>query len=176
VGSAKVGRPAVVNDKPISHKRGISVEKEKKFLAALRTTKMNVTQAAKLAGLKGASGLYRHRAQDLEFAERWAEIEDEILDALEEAQYRDAEVKPEDRRYVLSRRRARRWSEKAALAVAVQSVTSLPMKPIEELTDDELLQIAATGTQLLGQDADTGARPVEATILKVEPDDGVSGP
>jgi len=158
-----------LNDKPISHKRGVSVEKEEKFLAALRTTKMNVTQAAKLAGLKSASGLYRHRAQDLEFAERWAEIEDEILDALEEAQYRDAEVKPEDRRYVLSRRRAKRWSEKAALAVAVQSTAGL-QKPIEELTDDELLQIAAAGTQLLGEDAGDD-RPVEATILKVESED-----
>ena len=152
-------------------RRAISEEKEKKFLEHLKTMEMNVSAAARAAGLKGTGGLYRHRRDNPEFAERWAEIEDEILDGLEEDQYRDAKTRSEDRRYVLSRRRAKRWSEKAAIAVAVGPTDAVPQKPIGELTDDDLMAIAASAGAMLGpaeQNERDGRRAVEGEILEAD--------
>jgi len=150
----------VVPVRPQGLKRSLSPEREEKFLAALRTTKMNVTAACRVAGMKGTGAVYTHRRQDPEFAEKWLAVEEEILDTLEEAQYRAAEEKAEDRRFVLARRRAKRWSEKAALAVAVQSDQATPSQPASEMSDDQLLQIA-----------NTGAKAIEGEFSVAEADD-----
>ena len=80
----------------------VAPEKRAKFLRELTKSNLNVTKAAHAAGLRSTGGLYLDKKANSEFAERWQEIEDELLDELEVHQYRDARKRPEDRRWGLA--------------------------------------------------------------------------
>jgi|TARA_R100001530_G_C4300507_1_gene150305 DnaJ-domain-containing protein 1 len=111
----------------------VSPEKQEAFIVALRKRNLNVTAAAKLARVDKAS-LYKQRKISEEFAQAWADVENELLDDLEERQYEAALEKGEDRRYILSRRRGSRWSEKQAHA----SKVTVEHRHATEMTDQEL--------------------------------------
>ena len=68
----------------------LSPVRQKQFLEALKETKMNVTAAARKSGLTSPVACYMQRKTDPDFAEKWADIETEPLDALEEQEYRAA--------------------------------------------------------------------------------------
>ena len=81
-----------------------------------------------------ASTAYDERRNNPEFAEVWGEVEAEILDGLEEKQFEAAQERGEDRRWTLARRRPERWSEKRAVAIKAE----VDIRPVKEMTDEEL--------------------------------------
>ena len=116
----------------------VAPKKRALFLRELAKSNLNVTKAAHAAGLRSTGGLYLDRKANSAFAERWQQIEDELLDELEAHHYRDALERPEDRRWVLSRRRRGRWGDRQQVAVEgdiehVHSVREIPMAQLEEL-------------------------------------------
>lgn len=127
-------------------------KKQEAFLVALRKCNLNVTKASKMIGLAGPRNLWKQRKYDPEFAQLWDEVEDEVLDNLEEMEFEDAAIRPEDRRFVLQRRRANRWSEKHMMAVQAQVEVNTP---IHELSDAQLQQIAATAVAQLPAPSDS---------------------
>ena len=110
--------------------------KQELFLKALLKRKLNVIAATKQCGIDKSS-LYKQRQISEDFALAWANVEDELLDDLEEDQYKSAKEKGEDRRYILGRRRGRRWSEKQA--IAIKGVVD--HRHASELSDEELGRI-----------------------------------
>ena len=112
------------------------------FLEALKKRRLNVSAACRSIGLGSTSAVYEQRKVDPEFAARWLEVEQEILDALEEKQLEAAEKGNEDRRWVLSRRRPSRWSERSAHLFKAQIEHRVT---VEELSREELLRIVAEG-------------------------------
>ena len=123
--------------KPI--KRYISKDTELRFLNAFART-MNVSLACKQAGLKSTGNLYDQRKVDPELARKWQEIEDQKLDELEEHIWNDAKDHREDRKWVLSRRRPDKWSEKRTVAGKMEIHKTVD---VTLLTTKELQQIAA---------------------------------
>jgi hypothetical protein len=118
----------------------VSQDRREQFLVALKgEQRMNVTAACHAAGLQSVSGVYRERAVNPEFRSAWEEIEQGLLDTLEQHQYADAMERPEDRRWVLQRRRPKRWSEKTTIEVE----GSLDVSNAQTLTDEQLEFIAA---------------------------------
>tara|TARA_R100001244_G_scaffold127170_1_gene97688 strand:- start:669 stop:1070 length:402 start_codon:yes stop_codon:yes gene_type:complete len=111
----------------------VSKDKQDAFIEALRDRKLNVTAAAKLAEVD-KSNIYKQRKYSEEFAKAWAEVEEELIDDLEEDQFRAAKKEGQDRRYILSRRRGQRWSEKQAIA----SKITVEHRRADEMSDAEL--------------------------------------
>ena len=92
----------------------LSPVRQKQFLEALKETKMNVTAAARKSGLTSPVACYMQRKTELDFAEKWADIETELLDALEEQEFEDAKGISGDRRWVLASSTPRALGAKAA--------------------------------------------------------------
>ena len=115
----------------------VAPKKRALFLRELAKSNLNVTKAAHAAGLRSTGGLYLDRKANSAFAERWQQIEDELLDELEAHHYRDALERPEDRRWVLSRRRRGRCDRQQVAVEGgiehVHSVREIPMAQLEEL-------------------------------------------
>ena len=111
----------------------VSKDKQDAFIEALRDRNLNVTAAAKLAEVD-KSNIYKQRKYSEEFAKAWAEVEEELMDDLEEDQFRAAKKEGQDRRYILSRRRGQRWSEKQAIA----SKVTVEHRRADEMSDAEL--------------------------------------
>lgn len=131
-----------MSDKPNlpATKHYVAAEKKERFLQELRDGGMNVTAACKKAGISSTAGIYSERRVDPAFAREWKEIEEALLDHLEELQYKSALERPEDRRWVLARRRPRAWSEKRQTEVSGQVRVGVSVR---EMTDEELLAIIA---------------------------------
>lgn len=115
----------------------LSRQKQNRFLAALAERHLNVSAACRLAKISYPS-VYKQRAMDPQFKREWEEIKDEILDDLEEDQYKDAKKNPEDRRWILARQRKDAWSDKSQVSVTgqvehVHSVGEIPAATLERL-------------------------------------------
>ena len=122
----------------------LSPARQKKFLEALKETKMNVTAAARKSGLTSPVACYMQRKADPDFAEQWADIETELIDALEEQEFRDAKRASADRHWVLARRRPERWAQKRQ--TAIDGVIE-HRHEIRDMTDKELMAIVAKGVE-----------------------------
>ena len=120
----------------------LSQGKCKTFLECLQRVGMNVSKACREAGV-GKSTVYLERQRNPDFAAQWQEVEDSLLDELEEHQFRDARVNPEDRRWVLSRRRKARWSERQQVqaAGAGEGLLAGGQVDVKELSDAQLQAI-----------------------------------
>ena len=129
-----------MSSKQLTQRRNfLTPDNQTAFLLALADRKLNVTAACRAAGLASTSGVYEQRKIDPEFARRWQEIEEELLDSFEEKQMEAAERGNEDRRWVLSRRRAGRWSERNAhLSVKAEVEHRVSVK---ELSREDLMRI-----------------------------------
>ena len=121
----------------------VSKARQEKFLEAFART-LNVSQAAREIGIHyGSSVLYSQKRADEEFRERWDAIEQSRLDELEALQWKAALEFREDRRWVLSRRRPNKWSERHTTVggkVEIEHTVNL-----KELSREELLRIATGG-------------------------------
>ena len=122
----------------------LSPVRQKQFLEALKETKMNVTAAARKSGLTSPVACYMQRKTDPDFAEKWADIETELLDALEEQEFEDAKEISGDRRWVLARRRPERWAQKRQ--TAIDGVIE-HRHEIRDMTDKELMAIVTKGVE-----------------------------
>ena len=122
----------------------LSPVRQKQFLEALKETKMNVTAAARKSGLTSPVACYMQRKTDPDFAEKWADIETELLDALEEQEFEDAKEISGDRRWVLARRRPERGAQKRQ--TAIDGVIE-HRHEIRDMTDKELMAIVDKGVE-----------------------------
>jgi|3_EtaG_2_1085321.scaffolds.fasta_scaffold00658_2 hypothetical protein len=137
------------------HQR-VSQARKEKFLVALAKT-MNVAAAAKLIGMPyGPAALYEQRAADPEFKKRWEEVENLKLDELEALQWKAALEHREDRRWVLSRRRPGKWSEKHTHGGKVEVEHTLNIK---QMSRDDLLKIAQAGAVQADYTIESGEDP-----------------
>lgn len=127
---------------PTKGETGVSKETKERFLEWLPKVGMNITAAARNSGLTSPHALYQQRQHDKTFAQAWANIEGEVLDALESDQFEAAKSRGEDRRWVLARLRRNRWGDQKQ----VQITGEIEHRHVRELTDKELSEIA-------GQDA-----------------------
>ena len=118
----------------------LAADKRAAFLQALRQCALNITQASREAGLSTTSAIYQQRQIDPEFAAQWQAVEDELLDDLEARQWKDARERPEDRRWVLARRRPNRWAEKRAIAMKGEVRHYLS---VQDMTEGELEALLA---------------------------------
>ena len=118
----------------------VAAEKKARFLEALRESGLNVTAACKKAGIASRAGVYTQRAVDLDFAQQWSAIEEELLDTLEELQYKEALVRGEDRRWVLARLRPK-FSERRHTHITGE----VAVRSVRDMSDEELEMILARG-------------------------------
>ena len=123
---------------PAKGETGVSKETKQQFLEWLPRVGMNVTAAARNSGLTSPNALYRQRQHDKAFAQAWADIEGEVLDALEADQFEAAKIRGEDRRWVLARLRRNKWGDQKQ----VQVTGEVEHRHVRELTDKELAEIA----------------------------------
>jgi len=144
-----------MSDKPNlpATKHYVAAEKKERFLQELRDGGMNVTAACKKAGISSTAGIYSERRVDPAFARAWKEIEEALLDHLEELQYKSALERPEDRRWVLARRRPRAWSEKKQTLVNGEVRVGVSVR---DMTDEELLAIIAGARTAVDADFTAG--------------------
>ena len=85
---------------------------------------------------------HSERRIDPKFAQAWQEIEESLLDTLEELQFKSALERPEDRRWVLARKRPETWSERKQTVVSGHLTVGVNVR---DLTDAELEAIIARG-------------------------------
>lgn len=121
-------------------KQYVSVPKKEAFLVALRETGLNVSAACRKAGIASTAGVYTQRKLDPVFAQQWQEIEEELLDHLEELQFKSALERPEDRRWVLARLRPK-FSEHRHTHITGE----VAVRSMRELSDSELEALIARG-------------------------------
>ena len=126
----------------------VAAEKKARFLEALRESGLNVTAACKKAGIASRAGVYTQRAVDLDFAQQWSAIEEELLDTLEELQYKEALVRGEDRRWVLARLRPK-FSERRHTHITGEVTVGLDVR---SMSDAELEALIARGRVLVEPD------------------------
>jgi len=124
-------------DQVVRTRNQLSKQKQNRFLKALAERHLNVTAACKSAQVSYSSA-YKQRALDPVFKQAWEEVKNEILDDLEEDQYKDAKQNPEDRRWILARQRRDEWSDKSQISVTgqiehVHSVGEIPAATLERL-------------------------------------------
>ena len=116
---------------------------QEKFLQALEEKRMNVSAACRKAGI-ATSTAYHQRRMDEGFASEWQAIEDNLLDHLEEREWKEAETDGKSRRWIMTRRRSDRWGDHKTTKVegTVEHVHS-----VKELDDDQLKAIVQRGLQ-----------------------------
>jgi len=134
----------VLNGAPSNRYRKLSKVKADRFLVALEECAMNVS-AACLQAKVSRSKVYAQREVDPDFRSDWQEVEDKLLDELEEKQWKDARVNPEDRRWVLARRRKQRWSASTEHTVSgevshTHTIEALPTAQLEQILASHLGQ------------------------------------
>jgi hypothetical protein len=85
---------------------------------------------------------------DPEFKAQVDAIKDGHLDQLEQAQWEDAKIRPEDRRWVLSRQRPEEWSEKKNIAHTGKIEHT---HRLEQMTDEQLEEIVGYHKPVRGE-------------------------
>jgi hypothetical protein len=121
----------------------LSRPRQEKFLQALEEKRMNVSAACRKAGI-ATSTAYHQRRMDESFAAEWQVIEDNLLDHLEEHEWKEAETDGKSRRWIMTRLRPDRWGDHKTTKVegTVKHVHS-----VKELDDDQLKEIVRRGIQ-----------------------------
>ncbi len=114
----------------------VAPERQDAFLRHLRASRLNVTAACRATGLAGTAGIYLQRKFDLSFRQRWGEVEAEVLDHLEEHQFKAAQNDSTDRRFTLTRRRGERWSRPQVVNLEARAESS-----VRHMSDQELKAI-----------------------------------
>ena len=121
----------------------LSRDRQQKFLQELRRTRLNVSAAAKRSGLSSPGACYMQRKSDPDFAQEWAQVENEMLDELQEKTFEAATRDSVDRHWVLSRRRPDRWTQKRKTPIEDAN----QHHDIRDMTDEELMAIVQRGVE-----------------------------
>ena len=117
--------------------RMLSQKKENLFLEHYKNT-LNKSKACRMAGIKDPSQVARHAQKDLVFGAKVLAIKEGRLDDLEEEQWKDATLRPEDRRWVLERQRPEDWSKKSVIG---HTGKVEHIHKIEQMTDEQLAEL-----------------------------------
>lgn len=118
----------------------LSQENRDKFLKHFART-MNMAASARVCGVTRRA-VDQERQLNPEFAGLMQEILDSELDTLEEEQHAAAHERSDDRRFVLSRRRAEVWGDKRQTQVSGHISIG---RDVKTLTDAELEDIVLRG-------------------------------
>lgn len=119
--------------------RYLSLKKQKLFLENYAAT-MNKTNAAHLSGIKDPGQVNLQARNDPEFGAKVQAIKEGRLDELEGEQWKDAKIRPEDRRWILERQRPDEWSKKTETKIEgeVKHVHQMSDKQLEALVQQYL--------------------------------------
>jgi hypothetical protein len=115
----------------------VAPERQAVFLRHLQSARLNVSAACRSTGLAGTAGGYLQRKTDPAFRQCWEEVEAEVLDSLEEHQFKAAQNNAINRRFVLSRRRSERWSNTQTVNVGSST---------RKMSDEQLKAIIENST------------------------------